>query len=107
MVEKGIEVVFDTALAIEWYAQREADIENEKLRKEVEDLRAVSEFDLQPGTIDDERYRLTKAQADAQDLKNVREEGIVLETELFTYIFQRCGAEYFRDTCPCPADTAA
>ncbi|EOD1756592.1 terminase small subunit, partial [Escherichia coli] len=61
----------------------------EKLRKEIEDLRAASESDLQPGTIDYERYRLTKAQADAQELKNAREEGLVLETELFTYIFQR------------------
>ncbi|VED13730.1 Terminase small subunit (gp1) [Escherichia coli] len=52
-------------------------------------LRAASESDLQPGTIDYERYRLTKAQADAQELKNAREEGLVLETELFTYIFQR------------------
>lgn len=67
----------------------EADIENEKLRKEIEDLRAASESDLQPCTIDYERYRLTKAQADAQELKNAREEGLVLETELFTYIFQR------------------
>ncbi|WP_447535654.1 terminase small subunit, partial [Escherichia coli] len=86
---KGTESVFDTTAAIQWYAQREADIENEKLRKESEDLRAASESDLQPGTIDYERYRLTKAQADAQELKNAREEGLVLETELFTYIFQR------------------
>lgn len=86
---KGTESVFDTTAAIQWYAQREADIKNEKLRKEIEDLRAASESDLQPGTIDYERYRLTKAQADAQELKNAREEGLVLETELFTYIFQR------------------
>ena len=70
---KGTESVFDTTAAIQWYAQREADIENEKLRKEIEDLRAASESDLQPGTIDYERYRLTKAQADAQELKNARE----------------------------------
>lgn len=35
---KGIESVFDTAMAIQWYAQRETDIENEKLRKELDDL---------------------------------------------------------------------
>ena len=75
---KGIEAMFNTAEAIEWYAQREKDIENEKLRKELEDLRATAESDLQPGTIDYERYRLTKAQADAQELKNAREEGLVL-----------------------------
>lgn len=90
---KGVESVFDTAMAIQWYAQREADIENEKLRKELEDLRAAEESDLQPGTIDYERYRLTKAQADAQELKNAREEGLVLETELFTYILQRVAQE--------------
>ena len=86
---KGNEAIFDTGKAIEWFAQREADIENEKLRKEVDDMRVAAESDLQPGTIDYERYRLTKAQADAQELKNAREEGLVLETELFTYIFQR------------------
>ncbi|STM02906.1 Terminase small subunit (gp1) [Escherichia coli] len=90
---KGVESVFDTAMAIQWYAQRETDIENEKLRKELEDLRAAAESDLQPGTIDYERYRLTKAQADAQELKNAREEGLVLETELFTFILQRVAQE--------------
>ena len=30
---KGVEVIFDSAKAIEWYAQREADIENEKRRR--------------------------------------------------------------------------
>lgn len=39
---KGIESVFDTAMAIQWYAQRETDIENEKLRKELDDLRAAA-----------------------------------------------------------------
>ncbi len=90
---KGIESVFDTAMAIQWYAQRETDIENEKLRKELADLRAAAESDLQPGTIDYERYRLTKAQADAQELKNAREDGVVLETELFTFILQRVAQE--------------
>ncbi|EJF1946177.1 terminase small subunit [Salmonella enterica] len=90
---KGVEAVFDSAKVIEWYAQREADIENEKLRKEVGDMRAASESDLKPGTIDYERYRLTKAQADAQELKNAREEGLVLETDLFTYILQRVSQE--------------
>lgn len=44
------------------------------------------------GTID-YRYWLTKAQADAQELKNTREEGLVLETELFTFILQRVAQE--------------
>ncbi|HFP0525145.1 TPA: terminase small subunit, partial [Escherichia coli] len=86
---KGIEIIFDSAKAIEWYAQREADIENEKLRKEVEDLRAASETDLQPGTIDYERYRLTKAQADAQELKNARDSGQVIDTGFCMYALAR------------------
>ncbi|MEO1738835.1 Phage Gifsy [Salmonella enterica subsp. enterica serovar Typhimurium] len=85
--------MFDTAAAISWYAERDASIENEKLRKEVDDLRAAAESDLNPGTIDYERYRLTKAQADAQELKNAEREGLVLETELFTYILQRVAQE--------------
>ncbi|HGH3389937.1 TPA: terminase small subunit [Citrobacter freundii] len=90
---KGVEAMFNSAEAIEWYAQREKDIENEKLRQENAGLRAAAESDLQPGTIEYERYRLTKAQADAQELKNAREEGLVLETELFTYILQRVAQE--------------
>lgn len=70
--------MFDTAAAISWYAERDASIENEKLRKEVDDLRAAAESELNPGTIDYERYRLTKAQADAQELKNAEREGLVL-----------------------------
>ena len=34
-----------------------------------------------------------KAQADAQELKNAREDGVVLETELFTFILQRVAQE--------------
>ncbi|EOF6033155.1 terminase small subunit, partial [Salmonella enterica] len=60
---KGVEAFFDTAEAIEWYTERDAAIENEKLRKEVDDLRAAAESDLVPGSIDYERYRLTRAQA--------------------------------------------
>lgn len=48
---KGTEAIFDTTSSIGWFAQREADIENEKLRKEVEDLRAAAETDLQPGSM--------------------------------------------------------
>ncbi|MEB7100056.1 terminase small subunit, partial [Escherichia coli] len=69
---KGMELTFDSAQVIEWYVQREKEIENEKLRSELDDLRAVGESDLQPGTTEYERYRLTKAQADGQELKNAR-----------------------------------
>ena len=82
---KGVEVTFDSAQVIEWYAQREKDIENEKLRRELDDLRADGESDLQPGTTEYERYRLTKAQADGQELKNTRVTGEVIDTEFVLY----------------------
>nr|WP_232210688.1 terminase small subunit [Escherichia coli] len=50
---KGNEVLYDSAAVIKWYAKRDAEIENEKLRREVEELRQASEADLQPGTIID------------------------------------------------------
>ncbi len=86
---KGVEAVFDSAVAINWYAERDASIENEKLRKEVDDLRADAESELVPGSIDYERYRLTRAQADAQELKNAERKSEVMDIELFTYILQR------------------
>ncbi len=49
---KGNEVLYDSAAVIKWYAERDAEIENEKLRREVEELRQASEADLQPGTIE-------------------------------------------------------
>ena len=77
---KGNEVLYDSAAVIRWYAERDAEIENEKLRREVEELRQASEADLQPGTIEYERHRLTRAQADAQELKNARDSAEVVET---------------------------
>ncbi|MCZ9094492.1 terminase small subunit, partial [Escherichia albertii] len=70
---KGNEVLYDSATVIKWYAERDAEIENEKLRREVEELRLASEADLQPGTLEFERHRLTRAQATAQELKNAKE----------------------------------
>ncbi len=45
---KGNEVLYDSAAVIKWYAERDAEIENEKLRREVEELRLASEADLHP-----------------------------------------------------------
>ncbi|EHH2969134.1 terminase small subunit [Salmonella enterica] len=90
---KGVAVAFDSAKVVEWYAGRSAAIENAKLRKEVDDLRADAESDLVPGTVDYERYRLTRAQADAQELKNTERQGEVLEIDLFSYILQRIAQE--------------
>ena len=86
---KGNEVMYDSAAVIEWYSARDAAIENEKLRKEVEDLRIASESDLQLGTIEYERHRLTRAQADAQELKNAKESAEVVETAFCTFVLSR------------------
>lgn len=86
---KGNEVLYDSAAVIKWYAKRDAEIENEKLRREVEELRQASEADLQPGTIEYERHRLTRAQADAQELKNARDSAEVVETAFCTFVLSR------------------
>ncbi len=39
---KGNEVLYDSADVIKWYAERDAEIENEKLRREVEELRQAA-----------------------------------------------------------------
>lgn len=90
---KGNEVLYDSAAVIEWYSARDAAIENEKLRKEVEQLRVDSESDLVPGTIDFERHRLTRAQADAQELKNAKESAEVVETAFCTFVLSRIAGE--------------
>ncbi|WP_234262269.1 terminase small subunit [Klebsiella aerogenes] len=86
---KGVEVFYESAAAIKWFCERECDLENEKLRREVEELRVASESDLQPGTIDYERYRLTKEQADAQELKNMKDKCLVVDTAFCTFALSR------------------
>ncbi|END1884988.1 DNA-packaging protein [Escherichia albertii] len=90
---KGNEVLYDSAAVIKWYAERDAEIENEKLRREVEELRQASETDLLPGTIEYERHRLTRAQADAQELKNARDSAEVVETAFCTFVLSRIAGE--------------
>lgn len=90
---KGNEVLYDSAAVIKWYAERDAEIENEKLRREVEELRQASETDLQPWTIEYERHRLTRAQADAQELKNARDSAEVVETAFCTFVLSRIAGE--------------
>ncbi|WP_404856413.1 terminase small subunit [Escherichia coli] len=64
-----------------------------KLRREVEELQQASEADLQPGTIEYERHRLTRAQADAQELKNARDSAEVVETAFCTFVLSRIAGE--------------
>ncbi|SAH80129.1 Terminase small subunit [Enterobacter roggenkampii] len=101
---KGNEVLYDSAAVIEWYSARDAAIENEKLRKEVEQLRVDSESDLVPGTIDYERHRLTRAQADAQELKNAKESAEVVETAFCTFVLSRILAATWFDNAARESD---
>ncbi|BDH46400.1 protein convertase [Salmonella enterica subsp. enterica serovar Choleraesuis] len=90
---KGNEVLYETSAVIGWYAERDAALENEKLRKEVEELRIVSESELQPGTIEYERHRLTRAQADAQELKNAKDSAEAVETAFCTFVLSKVAGE--------------
>lgn len=49
--------------------------------------------DLDEGSIDFERYRLTKAQADGQELKNELARGEVAPVELQSFVLGKCLAE--------------
>lgn len=90
---KGNEVLYSAADAIKWYAERDATLENEKLRQEVEEMRKAGESDLQPGTLDYERYRLIRAQADAQELTNLVKESEVIEVDFCTFLLSRVSGE--------------
>lgn len=90
---KGVEVLYDSSTAIGWFAKREADIVNEKLRKEVDHLRTAAETDLKPGSIDYERYRLTRGQADEQVMKNAQKKVELVETTFCTFVLFRISGE--------------
>ncbi|MBL5899940.1 terminase small subunit [Lelliottia amnigena] len=86
---RGVEVAYDTIAVIKWYAERDCELENGRLRKELDELRAAGEAELQPGTIDYERYRLTRAQADAQEMKNEVDKSLLIPMELLTFLLPR------------------
>lgn len=90
---KGGENKYSTKDAIAWFADREASIENEMLRKELDALQDHGEDALQPGTIDYERYRLTRAQADGQELKNAKESAEVVETGFCMFVLSKVAGE--------------
>ncbi|MGT4656330.1 terminase small subunit [Escherichia coli] len=90
---KGNEVMYDSAAIIEWYSVRVAAIENQKMRKVVEELRIASESNLQHGTIQYERHRLTRSQADAHEFKNAREIGEVIDTAFAAYAMSKLARE--------------
>lgn len=80
---------YDTAAVIKWYVERDNELVNGKLMKEVADLRAAGETHLAPGTIDYERYRLTRAQADAQELKNLLVDSTLIESEACAFVLAK------------------
>lgn len=80
---------YNTAAVIKWYVERDNELVNGKLMKEVADLRSAGETDLVPGTIDYERYRLTKAQADAQELKNLLVDSTLIESEACAFVLSK------------------
>ncbi|EAO1992840.1 terminase small subunit [Salmonella enterica] len=88
---KGAESVFDTKVAIEWYAQRDVDIETEKIRKKLTKLQE----DLQSGGVDYEeklliaRWKLTEEQAATQKLKNQVTEGKMIDTGFCIFFLSR------------------
>lgn len=85
----GTSAVFETMPVIEWYTERKVKQRTERLRKETEAIREKNEAQLEPGTIDYERYRLTKEQADAQELKNMRDKCLVVDTAFCTFALSR------------------
>ncbi|VEA68474.1 Phage DNA packaging protein Nu1 [Serratia rubidaea] len=90
---RGGENRYSSAAVIKWYSEREASLENEVLRKELDALKESQESELIPGTIDYERYRLTRAQADAQELKNAKETAEVVETAFCMFVLSRIAGE--------------
>lgn len=86
---KGTESIFNTVEVIAWRAERDNELVNGKLMKEVADLRAAGETDLVPGTIDYERYRLTRAQADAQELKNLLLDSTLIESDECIFVLTK------------------
>lgn len=86
---KGIEVSYDSVAIVKWYVDRDCELENGKLRKEVDELRRAGESDLQPGTIDYERYRLTRAQADGQEMKNEVDRALLVPMEFLAFLLPR------------------
>jgi len=90
---KGGDNSYSTKDVIAWYSDREASLENEVLRKELNEIKSISEEDLKPGTIDYERHRLTRAQADAQELKNEKERGEVVDTAFCVFVLSRVAGE--------------
>ncbi|NIG73628.1 terminase small subunit [Klebsiella sp. Ap-873] len=78
---------------IDWYCKRETDLEKEVLRKELNELQAVTESELVPGTIDYERHRLTRAQVDGQELKNAKDSAEVVETAFCMFVLSKIAGE--------------
>ncbi|MGU0044389.1 terminase small subunit [Escherichia coli] len=90
---KGNEVLYDSAAVIKWYAERDAEIENEKLRRRLKNCGRPARRSPARDCCRYERHRLTRAQADAQELKNARDSAEVVETAFCTFVLSRIAGE--------------
>ncbi|WP_407243101.1 terminase small subunit [Escherichia coli] len=68
--------------------KRDAEIENESCAGRLKNCDRPARPDLNPRTVcyEYERHRLTRAQADAQELKNARDSAEVVETAFYTFV---------------------
>lgn len=74
---KGNEVLYDSAAVIEWYSARDAAIENEKLRKEVEELRVDSEVEkVFPDAVKSYGKTTLRDGSEIEDVKSVDTFGV-------------------------------
>ncbi|WP_422459155.1 terminase small subunit [Endozoicomonas sp. ALB115] len=64
-----------------------------RLANEASKHKPTSAEELDPDSIEFERYRLTRAQADGQELKNELAEGKVAPVDLQSYVLGKCLAE--------------
>ncbi len=78
----GRSVYFDTRSVLE-----------NRLAHEASKQQPTSHEDLDEGSIEFEKYRLTKAQADGQELKNELARGEVAPVELQSFVIGKCLAE--------------
>ena len=76
-------------------------VENRLLNQEAKQQPDDPE-EVDPSKLEYQRYRLTKEQADAQELKNQKERGEVVETAFATFVLSRIAAQIgsILDTVP-------
>ena len=64
-----------------------------RIDNELQKQQPAEDEEVDPSKLEYQRYRLTKEQADAQELKNQKERGEVVETEFATFTLSRIAAQ--------------